>query len=197
MRVSEVKNPKKKKGRKARIAVVQKAVLYALAAAGGLAMALIAPNALQVLDQFGWVKTRRSSRATISRSVERLKRANLVTTDERGLVELTQKGRKRLSEIERADYELPKPKGWDGKWRIVSFDIKEKRKEVRELLRMTLEAVGFAHLHHSVWVYPHDCEEFISLLKVDYHAGVEVLYIIADYIENDGWLRRRFDLPRE
>ena len=66
---------------------------------------------------------------------------------------------------------------------------------MRALLRQTLEAVGFVHLHHSVWVYPHDCEEFISLLKADYHTGVEVLYIVADYIENDGWLRRRFDLP--
>lgn len=195
MRASEIKKPKKKKERKARIAAVQKAVLYALAAAGGLTMALVAPNALQVLEQFGWVQTRRSPKATVNRSVERLERAGLVKKDERGFVEVTLKGQKRLAEIERADYELPRPKRWDGKWRIVSFDIKEKRREVRALLRMTLEAVGFVHLHHSVWVYPYECEEFISLLKADYHAGVEVLYIVAEYVENDGWLRRRFELP--
>ena len=195
MRVSEIKKPKKKKKeRKARIAVVQKAVLYSLAAAGGLTTALVAPNALQVLEQFGWVKTRRSPHATINRSVQRLERAGLVKRDEDGFVMLTKKGERRLSEIERADYELPRPSQWDGKWRIVSFDIKEKRKEIRALLRMTLEAVGFVHLHHSVWVYPYDCAEFVSLLKTDYHAGVDVLYIVADYIENDGWLRRRFDL---
>ncbi len=197
MRASQIKNPKKKKERKARIAVVQKAVLYSLAVAGGLTMALVAPNAIQVLEQCGWIKTRRSPRATINRSIERLERAGLVKKDESGFVVLTKKGERRLSEVERADYELPKPSRWDGKWRIVSFDIKEKRKEVRALLRATLEAVGFVHLHHSVWVYPHDCAEFISLLKADYHTGVEVLYIIADYIENDGWLRRRFELPLE
>lgn len=197
MRASELKKPKKKKERKARIAVVQKAVLYALAAAGGLTLALVAPNALQVLEQFGWIKTRRSSRATINRSVERLERSGLVRQDLRGFVELTEKGRKRLSEIERADYELPRPDRWDKKWRVVSFDIKEKRKEVRELLRVTLQAVGFARLHKSVWVYPHDCEDFLSLLKADYHVGVEILYIVADYIESDGWLRRRFELPFE
>ena len=195
MRVRELRGQKKKRERKARIAVVQKAGLYTLAAAGGLTMALVAPNAIQGLEQFGWVKTRRSPRATIKRSVERLERAGLVKKDKGGSVVLTKKGERRLSEIERADYELPLPSKWDGKWRIVSFDIKEKRREVRELLRMTLQAVGFVHLHHSVWVYPHDCEEFISLLKSDYHAGVEVLYIVADYIENDGWLRRRFELP--
>ena len=195
MRASQVKNPKKKKERKSRSAVVQKAVLYSLAAAGGLTLAMVAPNAIQVLEQFGWVKTRRSPRATINRSVELLERAQLVKKDESGFVVLTKKGEVRFFEVEGEDYELPKPLKWDGKWRIVSFDIKEKRKEVRALLRQTLEAVGFVHLHHSVWVYPHDCEEFISLLKADYHAGVEVLYIVADYIENDGWLRRRFDLP--
>jgi len=194
MLAREIKKPKKRKERKARIAVVQKAVLYSLAAAGGLTMTVVTPSALQVLEQFGWVKTRRSPKATIDRSVERLVRTGLAEKDDSGFVQLTNKGQKRLAEIERADYALPRPKRWDGKWRIVSFDIKEKRREVRELLRMTLIAVGFAHLHHSVWVYPHDCEEFISLLKADYHAGVEVLYIIAEYIENDGWLRKRFNI---
>lgn len=195
MRASAIKKPKKKRKQRARIAAVQKAVLYSLAAAGGLAMAVVAPAALQVLEQFGWIQTKRSFKATVNRSVERLLQAKLVEKDERGFIQLTSRGRERLTEIERADYELPKPKRWDGKWRIVSFDIKEKRKRVRELLRQTLEAVGFVLLHKSVWVYPHDCEDFLSLLKADYRSGVEILYIVAEYIENDGWLRRHFDLP--
>ncbi|MDO8594969.1 MAG: hypothetical protein Q7R93_05700 [bacterium] len=189
------RQPKAKaKKRRDKIAVIQKAVLYALAAAGGLTIALVAPNALQVLEQFGWVKTKRSAKDTINKSVERLLRAGLVTKGAKGFIDLTAKGRKRFSEIERADYQLPKPEKWDGKWRLVSFDIKEKRKDVRELLRATLSAVGFVHLHHSVWVYPHDCEDFLSLLKADYHVGVEILYIIAEYIENDRWLRVHFEV---
>lgn len=183
------------KKRKAKVAVVQKAVLYTLAAAGGLMMALVAPNALVVLEQFGWLaKHKKRPRAVINRSVERLTRAGLVRRDGSGFVSLTAKGEARLSEIELANYELPKPKWWDKKWRLISFDIKEKRRHIRELLRRTLEAVGFVRLHKSVWVYPHDCEDFLSLLKADYHVGVEILYIVADYIENDGWLRRHFGL---
>lgn len=155
-------------------------------------MALVAPNALQVLKQFGWIETKRNPRDTVSKSIARLERAGLVTKDKNNFINLTAKGQKRLTEIERADFQLPKPEKWDGKWRLVSFDIKEKRKDVRELLRTTLKSVGFVHLHHSVWVYPHDCEDFLSLLKADYHVGVEILYIIAEYIENDGWLRAHF-----
>ena len=185
---------KRKKERSARLAQVQKAVLVALGIAGGLTMALVAPNVLQVFEQFGWVKPRYSKRSTISRSVQRLERAGLVKKDESNFIILTKKGEKRLAEIERMQYELPRPAKWDGKWRVVSFDIREKRKRVRELLRITLQEIGFVHLHHSVWVYPYDCEDFLSLLKADYHVGVEILYIIADYIENDGWLRNHFDL---
>ncbi len=180
--------------RKAKIAIIQKAVLYALAAAGGLTVALVAPNALQVLEQLGWVKTKRSAKDTISKSIERLLLAKLIGKNAKGFVNLTTKGQKRLSEIERADFHLPRPARWDGKWRLVSFDIKEKRKQVRALLRATLASVGFVHLHHSVWVYPHDCEDFLSLLKTDYHIGVEILYIIAEYIENDRWLRKHFHI---
>lgn len=192
--VKASKRNKNGKERRAKIAVVQKAVLYALAAAGGLTLALVAPNALQVLEQLGFVKTKQRFQFTVNRSVERLKHSGLVVKDERGFVELTRKGQKRLSEIERANYRIKQPKWWDGKWRVVSFDIKEKRKDVRALLRRTLEAVGFVHLHHSVWVYPYDCEDFLALLKADYHVGVEVLYIVAEYIENDRWLRRHFRL---
>lgn len=192
MNTMEVK--KKSKERRARIATVQKAVLFALAAAQGLTVALLAPNALQILEQLGWVKKKRNFRQTINISVERLSRSGLVSKDNSGRIELTKKGEKRLHELKRMHYILEKPKHWDNKWRMVSFDIKESRKEVRDLLRCTLESVGFVRLHKSVWVYPHDCEDFISLLKVDYHSGVEVLYIIAEYIENDGWLRRHFDL---
>lgn len=185
---------KSKKEREVRLAKVQKAILIALAAAGGLTMALVAPNALQVFEQFGWVKPRCGKRSTVSRSVQRLERGGLVKKDERNFIELTKKGEKRLAEIERMNYELPTPATWDGKWRVVSFDIKEKRKRVRELLRTTLQTIGFVHLHHSVWVYPYDCEDFLSLLKADYHIGVEILYIIAEYIENDRWLQNHFHL---
>ncbi len=185
---------KKKNERNARLATIQKAVLFALGIAGGLTMALVAPNALQVFEQFGWIKPRQGKRTTIRRSILRLERAGLVRRDEHNFIVLTKKGESRLAELERMNYELPHPAKWDGKWRVVSFDIKEKRKRVRELLRTTLQSIGFVHLHHSVWVYPHDCEDFLSLLKADYHIGVEILYIIADYIENDGWLRRHFGL---
>ena len=77
---------------------------------------------------------------------------------------------------------------------MVIFDIKEGRRSLRHTLRETLRAVGFTKLQYSVWVYPYDCEDLITLLKVDFKVGKDLIYVIADSIENDGWLKKRFGL---
>ena len=45
---------------------------------------------------------------------------------------------------------------WDGLWRIVAYDIEEKRRDVRNLLRRKLEELGFGMLQKSLWMTPHD-----------------------------------------
>ncbi len=41
---------------------------------------------------------------------------------------------------------------WDGKWRIVIWDIPEQRRVIRNLFRRNLKKWGFKHLQKSVWV---------------------------------------------
>ena len=86
------------------------------------------------------------------------------------------------------------PPRWDGKWRLVVFDIREYKRAVRDKVRNELSAFGFRRLQQSVWVYPYDCEEMVVLLKADHRIGREVLYITAGKIENDLWLRSEFGL---
>jgi CRISPR-associated endonuclease Cas2 len=74
------------------------------------------------------------------------------------------------------------------------FDIKEERKGMRDKIRRTLNTIGFIRLQDSVWVYPYDCEDLIMLLKADFKIGKDLVYIIADSIENDKDLRLAFNL---
>ena len=48
---------------------------------------------------------------------------------------------------------------WDGKWRIVMFDIEEVNRQVRERLRLKLKELGFGMLQESVFISPHDLLE--------------------------------------
>ena len=46
---------------------------------------------------------------------------------------------------------------WDGKWRLVIFDIPEKRRPARDLLRQKLKEWGFVHFQKSVWGSKKNC----------------------------------------
>ena len=49
-------------------------------------------------------------------------------------------------------------------------------------------------MQDSVWVYPYDCEDILTLLKTDLGVGKYILYLIVDELENDKHLREFFDL---
>ena len=108
------------------------------------------------------------------------------------VLRITQKGEKYLAHVQARSI-IP-PRRWDGKWRIVIFDIREKRRATRDRLRRGILSAGFIRLQDSVWVHPYPCEEFIALLKADVHIGKDVLYIIAEEIENELSLREHFGL---
>ena len=172
---------------------MQQAVLTAIAIAGGLLIAATAPNALSLLKKLpGWNKVKNPYRS-IFNSRKKLLDAGLITY-EGNFFRITPKGERKLRQLELHDYQLKKPKRWDKKWRVVIFDVSEKRRPLRELLRHTLIRIGFTRLQDSVWVYPYDCEDLMTLLKADYKIGKEVLYMIVESLENDRWLREHFKL---
>lgn len=85
-------------------------------------------------------------------------------------------------------------KKWDGKWRIVSFDIYEKNRKKRGLLRKELRTYGFQMLQQSIWVYPYPCDEYVALLKSDLSFGKNVQYMLVEYLDIHVELKRAFDL---
>jgi len=181
---------------KVRVGKIEKAILATLLAVGVLAVVSIAPNVFQVFGRFG-LKRNKNSKYTVRTAIDRLKQKGLIQFVSKSgtkVARLTLLGEQVLREADAKNYELKKPRRWDKKWRIIIFDIRERRRRTRDRLRDTLEQIGFVRLQNSVWVYPYDCEDLIQLLKADFKIGKDVLYIIADSIENDGQIRRCFGL---
>ena len=74
----------------------------------------------------------------------------------RGVV-LTKEG---LGKILKASFKIEKKnKRKDGKWVMLIFDIPQKYKKSRELLRGVLHNLGYKLLQQSVWVTPYDVSE--------------------------------------
>lgn len=76
---------------------------------------------------------------------------------------LTSKGIKRINfqKFHRFNFENKKK---DGFWRVVIFDISEKQKTKRELLRQKLKEFDFYMVQKSVFVSPYRCEKEIQVL---------------------------------
>jgi len=172
---------------------VQKTILSIIKGAGILSVALISPSVVGAFNKLGII---RRDNYWVKRSVDRLVEKGLIKfekTEKGNFFRLTTEGERRLYQM----YDngvLLKPRKWDGKWRIVIYDIKEERKTLREKLKRTIESFGFLKLQDSVWVYPYDCEDLITLMKADFKIGKDVLYIIADKIENDKFLKKEFGI---
>ncbi len=135
----------------------------------------------------------RNSQNAIYAARGRLARQGLIEYRE-GYWSITESGRRAFQIITMPTFKPKQSRRWDKKWRILIFDIKEIRRALRDRLRDTLSSVGFRKLQNSVWVYPYDCEDFVALLKSEMKIGRDVLYIIADAIEDDEWLKKEFGL---
>lgn len=177
---------------------IAKIILKTVAVAGVLSMAVLAPNALQILGPFyGRKEKRYNPKYYLETAVSRLKKHGLIKfqkQNDKTFIRLTPKGEEELLRYQLQEITIKKPEKWDGKWRLIIFDIKEKRRRTRNLLRQELINFGFLKLQNSVWIYPYNCEEIAVMLKAYFHLGKDVLYITAEKIENDGWLRQKFNL---
>ena len=172
---------------------IQDIVLTGLYAVTAVGLAVAAPNAVQLLKQVEkYVGPQKRLDRRIAQATTRLKAKGLISSGK----ELTARGRKYAESVDATMRVRPLvPLRWDKKWRIVIFDVWERRRDVRDRLRGLLESNGFVKIQNSVWVYPYPCEELFAFLRADLRLGLGMLYIVAEEIENDQRLRKHFGLP--
>ncbi|OHA26943.1 MAG: hypothetical protein A3D52_02345 [Candidatus Taylorbacteria bacterium RIFCSPHIGHO2_02_FULL_44_36] len=103
-------------------------------------------------------------------------------------------GKKRASTFNLENIKVPHQKNWDGKWRIVIFDIPHYLKKTRESLRLLFKNIGFYPLQKSVFIYPFDCQKEIEFITEYHRANKFIRFIIADSVDNELFLRKYFNL---
>ena len=86
---------------------------------------------------------------------------------------------------------------WDGKWRIVIFDIPQKLHTKRVSFTRKLKQLGFYPIQKSVYVLPYFCEEevgsFVGALKIAKYVSI----IRADSLgSNENEIRKFFFLGK-
>lgn len=156
----------------------------------------IANAPFEVLLEYG--KPRNQLGATmppvVRTALYRLKNKKLIYCERQNnkiIYALTEEGEKAAENI-KSKLEKMKPKKWDGKWRVIVFDVPEKLRGKRDILRKELNNFGFMQLQRSVWAYPFPLpQEFKDLWE---RTGIFKHCVIfeADKLENGGELKRFF-----
>jgi len=109
-------------------------------------------------------------------------------------IALTREGRKKAGKYLIDDLAIKRQKKWDGKYRIVIFDIPNITRIKRDALRGKLKDLGFFRLQQSVWVHAFDCKKEIKLLQEFFGLTSKEIILIEGHIPNDKFLRQFFKL---
>jgi len=103
-------------------------------------------------------------------------------------------GKERAMTFNLENIKVPHQKNWDGKWRIVIFDIPYYLRKSRDSLRLLLKQMGFYTLQKSVFIHPFDCQKEIEFITEYHHANKYIRFIVADSVDNESFLRKHFEL---
>lgn len=123
---------------------------------------------------------------------------------QRGWIKFEDKNGKRFLKLTKngqieallAKARMPEIVAWDGKWRILFFDIPESTKESRNLLRGLLKRAGFRKLQASAYISPYPLNrEAINYLKQT-HLIEYIRIAKVEEMDDDKDLRKMFSLKK-
>jgi len=107
---------------------------------------------------------------------------------------LSESGKQKALRFDIDNIKIKRPVQWDKKWRIVMFDVPEKLKRLRDSLRLHFKEIGLIEFQKSVFVYPYPCSKEIEFILEFYNARKHVRFILAEKVDNELHLRKKFNL---
>ena len=128
-------------------------------------------QALNRLEEKGWIK--------------------ILKEKENEFVRLTKEGQLQALLVKA---KIQKPQKWDGKWRLIVYDIPEDSKDQRDMFRKLLKTNGFYKLQASVFIspYPLNREAIVYLRETGLDKYIRIARI--DEMDSSKNLKKYFGL---
>ncbi len=142
----------------------------------------------QIQNQRKW---NREKRMAMNKSFNNLKKNNYLKVEKNKVI-LTNLGERLLKQNEIINKLSEKRKKWDGKWRMVSFDIPNDLNQIRYTLRKILVSSGFLQIQKSVYIYPHSCREILDFLKENKEYNKFIVYSEISFSTKDKEWKKHF-----
>lgn len=174
---------------------ILKYVLLGIGVTGLIFVAITAPNLFSAFGQFKG--SRKYSKDQYRRSFDHAKKSGIIEvkkTKSGYMVLLTEKGKDRMAQFRLGELRLAKPKKWDGRWRLVMFDIPEKYKQNRLVFAKKLKELGLFQFQKSIWAWPYELQDDLDLMKEAYEIRPFVRLVTAQTIDRPSALLKFFKL---
>lgn len=138
-------------------------------------------------------------RRALSRAIDRLYESKMVAfkyneKDKSNTIVITREGKKIALNFKADRMKINPMEKWDGKWRVVTFDVPEKARYVRDGIRAALRRMEFFEYQKSVFIHPFECQNEIEFITEFYEARPWVRFMVAESLDNEFHLLAHFDL---
>ena len=177
--------------------IAQRKILLLLLGGFALGLSTSPRRSFRILKYIG-KEWNALNREVLHRSIRTLYRSHLVGVkhEENGLCTLilSEAGRRRALAYKIDDMKIEKQHSWDRKWRIVTFDIPERKRRLRDTLRSRLRQLGMIEFQKSIFVHPYPCDDEIDFLVELYHARRFVSKLTAESVDNGLHYKHKFGL---
>jgi len=184
-----------KKRKRVRIGILQKQILLIFATWIALSRTNTLGKQYKVIQEL-CKELREVEKQSVQRSLDSLSRSKLILEKRLKNGEVvsvfSDKGKKYARYFQLDDIRIKKPKRWDGKWRVVMYDVPDKLKKVRESLRYHLKELGFVEIQKSVFAHPFECEEEIKHIAEFYNSKKYIRFMLVESIDGEDKLRKCF-----
>lgn len=179
-----------------------KIVLKLVGAGIFLAASIAMPNLPLALKPFlvkenDYESWKRFNIPYLKRTLRRLEKQRLVEIgeeDETQVVKITNAGKRKILKFAIDELKIDKPKIWDGKWTMISYDIPKDQEGVRKIFREYLKIWRFYPFHESLFLHAYPCEKQVEFLREYLGIGEHVRIIHVYKIENDKLFKDFFDI---
>lgn len=136
------------------------------------------------------------SQSQMHNSISYLKRKKFIAfeyKENKIKVILTKLGHQHLNKIAFEEIKI-QPVRWDGRWRLLTFDIPEYKKGARQTFRRKIKEISFFHFQRSVFIFPFPCNKEIDEMTKLLEIRPFVHLITCDRFAGDSSLLKKFKL---
>lgn len=135
----------------------------------------------------------RQYHGSLSKAIYDLKR--------RGYIEIVEdKNQKFIKLTDKGKLKIIKKKfigKWDGLWRIIAFDIPEKRRKTRDLFRKKLSELYCQPIQKSVWISPNDISSELEKLVLILDLENNVDYFVSKAVTGEEKYLKMFKIKEK